>query len=535
VSVNLDDRLSILVPGLHPQWRNKQKEIIQEIADYNGKYLAVQASTGFGKSLVAVSNSLIEEKQGIIITQTKQLGDQYNQDYEPIGLQAIKGRSNFFCNLVDQEISKGKRNDRRTCDEAPCSAGFKCRIRKFHGCDYYNAKDDAAKSKIVSMNIHYFLYEANFSGTFSNAGILFIDEAHKLESSLHSFIEIRLSKRRFSGENLYLPKDPDLNKLIDWANYARPYLEELYSEALADLSQDFNNELLISRGVQLKSLLDIVKKFDYLDDTWVIEENDNAIILKPVFVDKYSNPLVFDHASKIVLMSGTLPRKIIKDLGIQKYKYINVASTFNPDNRPIIWIPAANLAKSADKPELELKRLQAAVDALCVKHNNEKGIIHTTNYKISKYLVNNCVNKSRMLSHENSKERDNVLKKFRASKSNDILVSPSFTEGVDLPYDLCRWQIIAKIPYGDLGNKQVSARNKLDPEHYAASTIVTMIQSYGRIMRAEDDAGVTYILDSSLLNLIKRWRYIFEQIEWFLEALWIQQGKALIKFNELEV
>ena len=40
-------------------------------------------------------------------------------------------------------------------------------------------------------------------------------------------------------------------------------------------------------------------------------------------------------------------------------------------------------------------------------------------------------------------------------------------------------------------------------------------------MRSEDDSGTTYILDGSLLNLINRWRSIFDECEWFLEALFI--------------
>lgn len=83
-----------------------------------------------------------------------------------------------------------------------------------------------------------------------------------------------------------------------------------------------------------------------------------------------------------------------------------------------------------------------------------------------------------------------------------------------------------------MSDKQVQARMKVDPEWYATSAIVTMIQAYGRIMRSEDDSGVTYILDSSLMNLISRWRTIFDQVSWFLDALFISTGKKLIPFNE---
>lgn len=53
-------------------------------------------------------------------------------------------------------------------------------------------------------------------------------------------------------------------------------------------------------------------------------------------------------------------------------------------------------------------------------------------------------------------------------------------EGVDLPGDECRFQIIYKIPYPDLGSKQVRARLSLDSEWYDYKTSLRLVQTHGR-------------------------------------------------------
>ena len=183
---------------------------------------------------------------------------------------------------------------------------------------------------------------------------------------------------------------------------------------------------------------------------------------------------------------------------------------------------------------MELRKLVTAIDAILEKFPDQKGMIHTVNYKISKYLMDNSKNVSRFRTHNNASERSEVLEQFKKDKDNGILVSPSFTEGVDLPYELCRFQIIAKIPYESLGNAQIKARMDADPQWYATNAIVTLIQAYGRAMRAEDDQGITYILDSSLMNLINRWRTVFDNMTYFLDALWVMDNSKLVPFSEFD-
>ena len=115
--------------------------------------------------------------------------------------------------------------------------------------------------------------------------------------------------------------------------------------------------------------------------------------------------------------------------------------------------------------------------------------------------------------------REAVLKHFEEDKNPLVLVSPSMSEGVDLPYDKCRFQIIYKIPFPYLGDKQVFMRQKRDKRWYAYKTVMTLMQAYGRGMRAEDDYCATYILDSDIRLLFRSPMYRSLVPEFFKEAI----------------
>ena len=102
-----------------------------------------------------------------------------------------------------------------------------------------------------------------------------------------------------------------------------------------------------------------------------------------------------------------------------------------------------------------------------------------------------------------STNRESVLTEFKESLGNRVLISPSMTTGVDLPGDLLRFQIIAKLPIPYLGDPRVAQRRRENKAIENAEISSTLIQMYGRGMRTAQDWAVTYILD--------KWAYYFYQ------------------------
>ncbi|MEN6592075.1 MAG: helicase C-terminal domain-containing protein, partial [Methanobacterium sp.] len=139
------------------------------------------------------------------------------------------------------------------------------------------------------------------------------------------------------------------------------------------------------------------------------------------------------------------------------------------------------------------------------------------NYNCQKYILGKIKN-NRLIGH-NSNNREYQLRRFEESQENLVLVSPSMGEGVDLPYEKCQFQVIYKIPFPFLGDRQVNQRRKKDPKWYAYKTVMTLIQAYGRGMRAEDDYCETYILDGNFRMLLNNPLYKNLVPEFFKEAI----------------
>ena len=68
-----------------------------------------------------------------------------------------------------------------------------------------------------------------------------------------------------------------------------------------------------------------------------------------------------------------------------------------------------------------------------------------------------------MIFVRSSEAKGRTLDDHRASSRPTVLLSPSLREGVDLPDDFLRFQIITKVPYPDLGDPWTAARQARDP------------------------------------------------------------------------
>jgi len=107
-------------------------------------------------------------------------------------------------------------------------------------------------------------------------------------------------------------------------------------------------------------------------------------------------------------------------------------------------------------------------------------------------------------SHD-SDDRDAQLEAWKAAADPEVFVSVKMEEALDLHGDLCRWQVLCKAPYLNTGDSRVAARLE-DGQWpwYHRAALRTVIQACGRVVRAPDDHGATYLADSSLLDLFDR-------------------------------
>lgn len=201
-----------------------------------------------------------------------------------------------------------------------------------------------------------------------------------------------------------------------------------------------------------------------------------------------------------VMMSATigLHESFNKNIGIQYTEQQSsvlsrIPSTFNFDKSPIYYISKYKLTNSTKKYNFPI------IQQLCYKIINAykcRGLVHTGSYQNAMDLYNNAPDeiKKRMILYNGAKQKEEQMQKY-IYYDDSILVGPTLVEGIDLPDDLCRINIILKVPYPNLGSNLIKKKIELFPLWYDSTTSNDIIQSIGRGVRNANDYCTTFILD----------------------------------------
>ena len=180
---------------------------------------------------------------------------------------------------------------------------------------------------------------------------------------------------------------------------------------------------------------------------------------------------------------------------------VRIPSTFDFKESPIHFLNKFKM--SLKERDISFNHLKTIIYSICkTKFQNQRGLIQTGSYNIAQRLYNEAPSeiKSRMLLYNGSREKITMIKIHQLSE-NTILVGPTLNEGIDLPGDECRFIIILKVPYPNLGDRYVKEKIKFFPLWYNSSTSNEIIQGIGRGIRYNGDWCVTYIFDACFWNL----------------------------------
>lgn len=531
---HIDSEIIENFPFIEP--REGQLEIIQEIREAidNGFcYILLEAGTGTGKSAVATTLTNIYHP-AYILTMTKQLQSQYSGQF---GYPLVKGRGNFSCKETGLEDSC----ETGTCQTTPNSEKFVCNYgiskspfdggyfafkdangtpiyyRSTKHCNYWYQKALAVQSPITLMNYDYALLELNYVKHFGKRRLMVLDEAHNIEDKLMHRMEVNLYNRRLERDikktipgNMIKYEDP-----VDWILLLESIYDSYREIAVPEMPKNKADRIRRTK-FRLKELL---TNLEESPENWVVDQISEGISFKPLKVDSYAENRLFSHADVCLFMSATIldPELFSKWLGINPDEvYIKqVKSMFPVSSRPIHLKIVGNMSRRSINRTAP--KTIPVLEKIIKHHRYDKGLIHTHNYKCQHYIMKK-INDNRLIDH-NSMNREFILRQFEESEEPRVLVSPSMSEGVDLPYEKCHFQVIYKIPFPYLGDRQVNQRKMQDPKWYAYKTVMTLIQAYGRGMRAEDDYCETYIIDGNIRMLFGNRLYKPLIPEFFKEAV----------------
>lgn len=504
----------------HKEFREYQEQTINDIITHieNGeKNIILQADVGFGKSAIAKSiQQYIEtelNESTYIVTSSKYLQDQYLRDFDT--LLTAKGRQNFNCKLEPEW----------DCDNSPCKTqnNFSCPLsyaedcgelilkdlednsKYKSNCEYWTQKINAINNYGTILNYPYIMLEKMFVGHFKRRKCLILDEAHNIENQILNMFELTTSARDLKKDLDYV-----FNKALPTAHITPEWYNELdtISTLYYDKAKQEKNKKRQERLIKKAEKYEHTAKCIHQDpDNWVIENDNDNIVFKPIDVSMYANNSLLDMGEIRIFMSGTIlrPQYFAKSLGLDSYVIVRPPNIIPPKQRPIVIdyvgsMSSRNISSNIRKMAEKIKQI-----AYSDKHKTEKGLIHTYTYNVAKQLQVLLGDDDRFLFHE-SHNRESVTNNFKMRLDNSILVSPYSYEGVDFKYEQARFQIIAKQPFPFLSKqliqKDISSQQKGSDPYLFVERCKILSQMYGRICRSPDDYGITYLLDLDIRNLL---------------------------------
>ena len=513
-----------------PTMRPQQEQALEFVLDNINKYrfICLEITTGGGKSGIAITLAKWIEKNypssgqpgAYLVTTQKILQQQYVDDF-PF-LANIWSKSNYQC----------QHRKKASCEEGLFLATtFPESEESQHcleSCIYKEAKDAFLNGPASLTNISFMLHEVEYNKKMPTRQLLVVDECHNLEQAIVDFVAIKIDRGHCEKELGIKYFFSATNDMVETRNWVETKYYPVLSAKVKEITEEIGVKKEKSKEARglIKSLFSfqqklsaverLLDKFDPLD--WVSNHDLDFFEIKPLYASRFAERCLFSKGDKVLLMSGTILDKdtFCRNIGIRPEEacFLSLPSPFPVENRSVFVLPVGSM--SYKNIQVTLPDMSAKVQSIIKEnHPDDKGIIHTHNYNIARYLKENDATK-RMLLHD-SQNRMEIYQSHLNTTKNTVLVSPSFTEGIDLVNDFSRFQIVCKMPYPYLKDNYILTKMKRCKSWYEWMTTKTLIQGLGRSIRSEQDYAISYILDADFNYFYKKNAFLFP--DWFKESL----------------
>lgn len=523
-------------------FRGKQHLVIEACINalYQDGYdnVVIDAPVGAGKS--AINMTLLKyASDGFYTTPSKSLRQQLMADEilseEFVGLKA---RQDYTCEIT-----------RENCKECPINQDSEqsC-AEQGPKCTYWSNKMSAIGSDISALTFSYLIIDnmlpeenGDTPVSFGNREAIVVDESQNLDTqtaSLHAGFKISpysLPRTVFMGATDTVQLDAESYDDVKEA------VGTIYARA-----KDY------VRDVAPMEMEPAEKKCDRLVDKieWMKEEIDRGnhwvadvestkyggnyvktIELRPINVSSFLSNNVWNRASKRIISTATLPYRNnpevwLRKVGLdpEKTRVISVDMRFPVENRPIHTNHmVASMSSGGDKDNWV--DIMKKLNDLAETHYNDKGLIHTSSYGRARRIADSLSAEKYPYLHDNvfvhdqDRDPEEQIEEWQDS-DKDLFASPSMMEGVDLKDDMCRWQVLLKVPYPAMDSRTsyIVNNQKYGWNEYFERAMIRVVQSYGRAVRSEDDYADYYVLDKDFNDLMKK----RSAPEWFEEAIGVE-------------
>ncbi|TYT64024.1 helicase C-terminal domain-containing protein [Natrialba swarupiae] len=550
-----------------PTYRGNQEQALRDIRDAfaaGNDVVLVRAPTGSGKSLLAravagcartVEEAEPSEASGAYYTtpQVSQLDDVASDDLLS-DLNVIRGKSNYSCILPEERNTP--------VNQAPCvrERGYDCSVK--HRCPYFSDRAIASNREIAAMTLAYFMQTAG-SEVFRRRDVVVIDEAHGLAEWAEMYATIQLGPRTVPfWDELRVPEVDRVERAVRYAENLAQTCGRRKDDLLA---QEALSPAEVRERDRLQELIGELEWFvsDYRDPesptTWLVDQSEPAgsargrdgdgsegddregeddtggpLTIKPMNPEKYLAHTVWDRGNKFALLSATILNKeaFCRQVGLEPsaVALVDVGHTFPVENRPLYDVTQGKM--TYEHRGETIPKIARTIVRVMQAHPDEKGLVHAHSYDIQEQLADLLADfgvGDRIRTHDRD-GRDADLEEWKASDDPDVFLSVKMEEALDLKGDLCRFQVICKAPFLNTSDSRVAHRLEEGQwAWYFRSALRTVIQACGRVIRAPDDYGATYLADSSLLDCFERART--DMPDWFADQVDRMKRPSLPEFE----
>ena len=432
-------------------------------------------------------------------------------------------------------------------------------------CGYYSALTKAQNSMYFVGNTAYMMAINKSGKVLPQRPFLIVDEAHQLANNMMSFHSLTVSQKMleklfrlptktditntksvkkkeeyqkqretifkmFDGKGSFgVPKmttmtlnTPSAERKKVLQTYGR-YLFALHTEVKLKMKDKDSQTKYDKRELSYASncvarIEDLLGSIATDWENWVYqvdEQNEYPtwVGFKPLKVADYSDELLLNLGQQRIFMSGTILNYDIfgRELGLKPEETAFISVDYSPfpeKNRPIYTHIKGGKLSRKDRGEDSYKKCADAIATIAAKYPEKKGLILPFTDDIENGIVealkdNHPLVYARLRQHSKMpKERDAVFREFEDEQNNEILISTYANQGFD--GKMVDFTVIAKVPFGPLGDIQVKTKAENDPKWYQLMTAVELAQMAGRCVRSQTDTGHTYIIDPSFMFHFER-------------------------------
>ena len=476
-------------------WRPKQEEALHLLLSSQKRTSVLSMPTGSGKSAVVVAYALITKRPTAIVTDSRQLQDQYLDDFKGVGMVDLRGRRNYSCPL---------KND-YTCEEGRVA---RCPYHGQIACPLSQAEFRAGTSSLVITNYDKWTSARKFGTGLSHIQQVVFDEGHKAPSALERAMQVTLSANEVERV-LGIDFPSGVEELVNWklwAMSARREAEErmLAAKALLGANPSPSQVRLYTHLRNLCRRLNTIATSN--PNNWVVDQTERGFVFDVVQAGRYAESTLLLKVPRIVVVSATIRPKSLFLIGIAQkdFDYKEFDSDFDPKRAPIYYIPTMRVDKNAH----DLSPLWTTMDRIAARRRDRKGLVQTISYLRQGAATAFSQFANAMILNPKGEPSTETLSLFRASDPGAILVSPSFAEGVDFSGRDCEWQFVCKIPFPDSRSKVIRARQEADPEYGPYHAMNKLVQIFGRGMRYAKDQCENFIGDMHMDWFYPKYRHL---------------------------